>query len=181
MQFPGREISPLVSRTRFRYPHVHGQAILEGFVDGRQRCTPLDRRQPTGVAVRHDIELLAVLDVLEELRAVQANKLTVRDVLRPQRDCLVEGGLRPRIFRQVRHGFRHLLQCPAQIHCRRTSRQQFVTSRVEAISGGIIRQRLGKAKSRGDADKRRAANLHIRDGDTVVVQCFQLAPEELVR
>src|ERR1700736_6728663 len=55
-EFPGRQRSPLVARPSFVDPHMDGYSGIESFVNRREGGSPINCRQPSGVAMGQDLK-----------------------------------------------------------------------------------------------------------------------------
>ncbi len=84
-ELPCRQARPLIARTGFVDPNMNRQTVIEGLVNGGKRGSPVDRRQPTGIAVGQQVDRLAAAfpfpDIDDQFLPVIADGRTGRDIV----------------------------------------------------------------------------------------------------
>ena len=126
----------------------------------RQRRTPLDGRQPAGVAVGHDLQRALRWQRPQQFQAVLADAGTVADVLFTQFQSPLQGDAGTGARLKPGHRLLHLLQCPAQVDRGWPGLQKGRHGGLEVLVRSVAGKFQGQAESCRDAYQRGAAHLH---------------------
>ena len=140
-------------------------AGVERRVNRCQRRTVIDRRQPTGVAMRHDVDAFSCGgERTPQVESMLADAAALADIFLGDTP-----GFKPGRRRTFGRGKRlqactHACQCPVQIDGGRTGGAEQVNGGGQRGIVGTFLHCQGDAIGRGDADQRRPAHLHVADG-----------------
>ena len=165
VEFPGCQ-QALVARPGFGDPDMHRDAGVVRGIDGGERGAAVDRRQPAGIAVGHDMQRVAARDQLlaPQGEAVGADGGVLGDVFVGDGGGLGPSGGGAGFRRQRGERRLHARQRPVQIDRRRTRRPQQRGRFGEAPVGRLEGECDGHPVGGRGADQRRAADLHGADG-----------------
>src|SRR4029077_17841340 len=94
-QFPRRQRGSLVAGPRLVDPHVERDSGIESFVNGCQRSSPIDCRQPSGVAMGKDLKwslaTQAIPDLAKQNQSMLAQNRAIFGILIRDRESLAIG------------------------------------------------------------------------------------------
>ncbi len=183
-QFKGGQRGALVAGTGLIDPDMEGNAGVMRQIDRRQGGAVIHRRQPAGIAMGEDVELLPGFfggDALDDFQAMFADGFAHGHVfigdgggLGPsQRGALVAGTVQKRVP--------HAAQGPAQINGGGAGLRQHVMHPRKIFIGGIAAHFQRQAVGRHGADQRGAAGLHAGDGVGGVRRRVQCQGDKFMR
>jgi len=130
-ELEGCQARPLVARPRFVHPDMDGEACVVGFVDGGEGCSPVDRREPAGVAMGEDLNGRTGLrrgDLFQDRKSVVPDRRTARDIFVADRAGFDACSLSTLVRRTIRQRFDHALNAidgPLEIDRGRACCQEF--------------------------------------------------------
>ncbi len=155
-------------RGRVSDPHVKGQTGTVSPIHRGQGGAPVDRRQPTGVAVRQDLQPPGWSSrsrvPFQDFAAMQPDRAACGDVGVSQISCVFERCGFPVGGRQGAQLLDHLAQGPFQVHGCRTSVRQSACRRFEPTVRRGRPGAQGQPVRGGNADQRRPAHPHFPNG-----------------
>ena len=127
-EFPGGQRSALIARPGLVDPDVNREAAIVRQIDRRRRRSPVDRRQPAGVAMRQDVDGFAGLlgrgDRLDQRQTMPADFPVDRHILFGDLTGALIGGLARAEGGSGRKRPPHLVERPFQIDRGRPRRDQ---------------------------------------------------------
>ena len=170
-QLPRGECRTLVARTGLVHPDVQVEPGIMSGVDRRQRGAPIDGREPAGVAMREDVEALAVLGgLMQDRGAMLADGAVLRHILIGDGGGFDIGcGCAVRRARVAQPG-QHAVQRPAQVDGGGPGGGEGECGLLHRVRARVGAERQRQAMRGGGTDQRRAADLHGADGLSDLIQ-----------
>src|SRR5262245_31160127 len=135
-ELEGGKRGALIARAWLVHPDMQIDAFVEGAIDRRKRSSPIDARQPAGIAVSEDVDALAAL--LVGMRADQTEPMLPDPAIGFNVLVADFGGAgvssgNTLVARLVAHRLLHLLERPAEIDRCGARSGQFVASAIERL------------------------------------------------
>ena len=176
-QLPGGQKRTLVARPGFIDPDMDVQPGIKGLVNRRRGSAPINRGEPTGIAMGQNIDRL-VSALLRRNRADQfQSMITNARVLCHSliADICGHGIGRPGalLWRQRRQCGLHLVQRPAQIHRRGPGRQKRCIRLFQRCIGWVGAHAQRQPVRSRRPDQRRAAHMHVGNGFGGIINSAQ--------
>ena len=163
---------------RYSLPAIIRSAAIVRQVDGRERCAPVDRREPAGVAVGQHVHRIAPAVLLsrsfDQRQTVFTDGAAGFDVFVTKAGGALVGA-RFAIGRwYVAQRSAHLVESPTQIRRRGPRREQFLDRVFERRVGGVLTHLEAHTVCSGHPDQRRSANTHRTDRFDCVCEAVKL-------
>src|SRR4029079_18641230 len=132
-ELEGREGGTLIARPRLIDPNMQRDARVMRPVDRRKRRSPIDAGEPARIAMRENVDALALLLLgmgLDDAKPMFADQPASLDIGVADLGCLRVSRDAAALARLVAQGGAHLVERPTQIDCRGTCGEQGVVGAV---------------------------------------------------